>query len=140
MSRFTAPALLAALAVGLAACGDDGEPAADADRTIEIDMVDIAFEPAEIQVTAGETVLFVFTNDGEMAHDAFIGDADAQADHAEDMADDHGGHGGGDDGITVDPGETAELTPTFTADDGILIGCHQPGHYDAGMVTTIEIT
>lgn len=142
MSRLTAPALLVTLAVGLAACGGDDEPTAAADRTVEIDMVDIAFEPAEVEVAAGETVRFVFTNDGEIAHDAFIGDADAQDDHAADMADDHGGGHGDDggDGITVEPGETAELTHTFTADDDeVLIGCHQPGHYEAGMVTTVEI-
>ena len=139
MFRFTTATLLV-VAVGLAACAEDDEPAADADRTIEIDMVDIAFEPAELEVSAGETVRFVFTNEGEVAHDAFIGDPDAQDDHAEDMADDHGG-GHGDDGITVEPGETAELTHTFTADDDeVLIGCHQPGHYDAGMVTTIQLT
>jgi len=146
MFRFTtATLLLAAATIGLAACADDDEPAAagDVDRTIEIDMVDIAFEPAEVEVSAGETIRFVFTNKGEVAHDAFIGDADAQDDHATDMADDHGGgHGDdGDDGVTVDPGETGELTHTFTADDDrLLIGCHQPGHYDAGMVTTIQLT
>jgi uncharacterized cupredoxin-like copper-binding protein len=144
MYRFATVTLLVVAAVGLVACGDDdGEAAADVDRAIEIDMVDIAFEPAALEVTAGETVRFVFTNQGDVAHDAFIGDADAQDDHADDMADGHdGGHG--DDaagGITVEPGESAELVHAFAAeDDEVLIGCHQPGHYDAGMVTTIQLT
>lgn len=145
MSRSLRTVLAGLLVVTVAACGGDDETAGNggkASRTIEVDMVDIAFEPSDIEVHAGETVRFVFTNAGDVPHDAFIGDHDAQADHAADMADDHGGgHGDGDDAITVEPGDRAELTHTFSADDDeLLIGCHQPGHYDAGMVTTIHVS
>lgn len=136
---------LGAVALALAGCGDNGTSASDhaADRTVEVDMVDIDFEPTDLEVAAGETVRFVFTNRGEVAHDAVIGDAAAQADHAADMADDHGGGHGDDDSdaVTVEPGHSAEITHTFgTDDDELLIGCHQPGHYDAGMVTTIHVS
>jgi uncharacterized cupredoxin-like copper-binding protein len=149
VDRLRTAALAGLLIAALAACGgDDSDAGSDGpdeepSRTIEIDMVDIAFEPDEIEVAAGETVRFVFTNDGEVAHDAFIGDADAQEQHGEDMADDHDGHGddGEADSITVEPGATGELTHTFSADDeSVLIGCHQPGHYEAGMVTTVTVT
>lgn len=144
------PMLLAAGAAGLlllAACGDDDSSDTASDeptRTVEIDMVDIAFEPEAIEVTAGETVRFVFTNDGEVAHDAYIGDTDAQADHEAEMrdaeGDEHGGHGDDEgDAITVEPGETGELTHTFTHAGTLEIGCHQPGHYDAGMKIDIEV-
>jgi len=104
-------------------------------------MVDIAFEPDKIDVSAGEKVRFVFTNDGEVAHDAFIGDSEAQDQHAEDMADEHGGHGDDDEGITVEPGDSRELSRTFSADDdGVLIGCHHPGPYEAGMVATVNVS
>ena len=147
MFRSTTAILHVAAVDALAACGDDGTGASDdggnADRIVEIEMVDIAFELSDLEVAAGETVRFVFTNEGEVAHDAFIGDAAAQDDHAADMADDHGGgHGDGDsDAVTVEPGESAEITHTFSADDDeLLIGCHQPGHYDAGMVATIHVS
>jgi uncharacterized cupredoxin-like copper-binding protein len=143
MFRFTTPILLIAGALLLAACGEDGASSPDAgapaDRTIRVDMVDLAFEPADLTVRAGETVRFVFTNSGEVPHDAFIGDAEEQADHAAEMDGMHG-HGADDEGITVEPGERAELIRTFTtADDDVLLGCHQPGHYDAGMVAGIEV-
>ena len=130
----------------LTACGDD-DPSSSADaeptRTIEVAMVDIAFEPETIEVAAGETVRFVFTNDGDVAHDAYIGDTDAQADHEAEMreaaGDDHGGHDGDDDALTVEPGEEGELTHTFTESGTLEIGCHQPGHYDAGMKIEIVV-
>lgn len=136
-----------------AACGstdDNGTAASDSDapRTVEIEMRDIAFTPESIDVEQGETVKFVFTNSGAVAHDAFIGDQAAQVDHEMEMNDagadmgDDAGHGGGDEGtaITVDPGETGELTYTFDDAGGVLIGCHQPGHYDAGMKLTVDVT
>jgi uncharacterized cupredoxin-like copper-binding protein len=144
MSRSQRAVLASLLVVTIAACGGDDEAAGargDADRTIEVDMVDLAFEPSDIEVEAGETVRFVFTNAGDVPHDAFIGDDDAQADHAADMAGDHGGGHGDGDGITVEPGKRAQITHTFGAsDDELLIGCHQPGHYEAGMVSTIHVT
>ena len=104
-------------------------------------MADIAFRPATIDVRRGETVRFVFDNIGKVAHDAFLGDATAQADHEEemrDMSDMH--HGGGSEGITVDAGKSGELTHTFDKATSIEIGCHQPGHYQAGMKLTVNVT
>lgn len=52
------------------------------------------------------------------------------------------GHDGDDDddGITVDPGDTGELTHTFDDSDTLLIGRHQPGHYAAGMKLTVDVS
>lgn len=148
--RLTATVLTALLVGLLAACGDssdsDGSAASDP-RTVDIDMVDIAFEPERLEVDEGETVRFVFTNRGEVAHDAFVGDADAQADHERGMRaeEDEGDHGGGhddadDDAVTLEPGESEELTYTFDEAGSIEIGCHQAGHYDAGMTITVDVT
>lgn len=148
-----------ALTLLAAACGstDDnatGTVATDGatPRTVEIEMRDIAFAPESVDVEKGEAVRFVFTNTGEVAHDAFIGDEAAQTDHEmkmNDAGDDemggdagHGGSGSDDEGtaITVDPGETGELTHTFENAAEVLIGCHQPGHYDAGMKLTVDVS
>jgi uncharacterized cupredoxin-like copper-binding protein len=131
----------------LTACGDDDTTDASGGdaRTIEVEMVDIAFEPDTIEVTAGETVRFVFTNTGDIAHDAYIGDVDAQDDHEAQMRDaeggGHGGHGDDEDegALTVEPGDTAEMTHTFAQAETLEIGCHQPGHYDAGMRITVDV-
>ena len=156
LARSTTARLLAAslvVTLGAAACGGDGdnqtEGGSDAD-TIEIEMRDIAFSPAQVDVRAGETVRFVFTNVGEAAHDAFIGDEAAQEEHEREMREQDGsgdmgdmGHGDdaeGQSGITLEPGETGELTHTFEEGDELLIGCHQPGHYAAGMIVTLNVT
>ena len=72
-------------------------------------MVDIAFQPDAIEVTRGETVRFVFTNNGDVDHDAFIGNRDAQAEHEDEMraaGDGHGGGHGDESAVTVEPGES----------------------------------
>lgn len=150
------PRVLAVLLAGVAlvaACGsDDGENDtadgrdASAARTVEIEMGDTAFEPETIEARPGETVRFLFTNTGTVDHEAYIGDANAQADHEEQMQEaaqeGHGGEHGDaqrEDAVTVEPGDTGELTYTFDDAGTIEIGCHQPGHYEAGMKATVEV-
>ena len=148
--RIPRPRVLAAIGVTLvaAACGDD-DTTADTGaetRTVEIEMVDIAFEPDTLEVARGETVRFLFTNSGDVAHDAFIGDQAAQADHETAMREaDDDEHGGGhtdeaEDAITVEPGDTGDLTYTFDEAGAVEIGCHQAGHYEAGMTITVEVS
>jgi uncharacterized cupredoxin-like copper-binding protein len=131
-------AVVVVLLVG-AGCGrDDG----GSGRTVDIEMVDSAFEPADLEVAAGEEVTFRFTNSGEAVHEAFIGDAEAQAKHAADMEDGDGGggHHGDAAAVTVDPGETETLTYTFDERGTVEIGCHQPGHYDGGMKLEVAVS
>jgi uncharacterized cupredoxin-like copper-binding protein len=94
-------------------------------------------------VRAGETVKFVFHNKGQIVHDAFLGDEAAQADHEKEMRGGGSGdmnmHGGGD-GIKVEPGKTGELSHTFKAGESLVIGCHEAGHYQAGMKLPVTVS
>ncbi len=133
----------AALALLLAACGGGAETQAGptGPRVIEIVALDeLRFEPERVTVQAGETVRFVVTNEGEAVHDFFVGTEEEQAEHEREMAE-MGGMGHGDEeALTLDPGETGELTVTFEEPGEVLYGCHQPGHYAGGMVGTITVT
>ncbi len=123
-----------------AAAFDFGSPAdaGDAERTIEISALDpYDFRPRNLQVTVGETVTFVVTNDGDRRHEFVLGDAAYQDSHAKDMAAGHG-HGEGN-ALEVAPGETGELTWRFATEGEVLYACHEPGHYEGGMVGVIEV-
>jgi uncharacterized cupredoxin-like copper-binding protein len=136
--------VIAAFVLVAAACGgnSDGSQSAARSRTVEIEMVDTAFEPGAVPVERGEKVRFVFHNRGNVPHDAFIGDPEEQAEHEGDMRKAEGGHhmSNGDDAITVEPGKTGVLTRTFDEAGTVEIGCHQPGHYAAGMKITVTVT
>jgi uncharacterized cupredoxin-like copper-binding protein len=125
----------------LAACGT-GTDTADADRTIVITMRDNEFEPDRVEVERGETIAFRFVNRGKSTHDAFIGTKAEQKDHERDMMS-GGGHGEhasqGPGGVTVESGETETFTHTFATGGRPEIGCHQPGHYAAGMVAEVRV-
>ena len=136
-----------------AGCGgsggdDQSQSGAAAARTVDVDMVDTAFQPAMVTATAGERIRLAFRNKGSAAHDAFIGDVAAQADHEQEMRqaekDGHSGGHGDDDtdeaALTLKPGKTGELTYTFDRAGTVEIGCHQPGHYAAGMKIAVTVT
>ncbi|MDQ3945066.1 MAG: hypothetical protein M3357_07960, partial [Actinomycetota bacterium] len=130
------------------ACGGDGgdkQTETAPSRTVDVDMVDNAFRPATLTAAPGERIRFVFRNNGKAVHDAFIGDAAAQAEHEKEMREADGdAHGGGHDvdgdALTVDPGKSGELTYTFEGTGTVEIGCHQPGHYAAGMKLAMAAT
>ena len=119
-----------------------GEPAdpADADRTIEIATLDsFAFEPAELTVTAGETVTFRIVNDGSLLHDFTLDGQATQDDHEAEMAGMEGMAHDQPNVVTISAGETIDLSWTFTEAGTVLIGCHQPGHYAGGMKGQISV-
>jgi len=98
------------------------------------------FEPEEIGVTAGETVRFDVVNDGQIVHEFLIGDEAAQAEFEQEMAGGAMDHDS-DAGVSVEPGQTGTFEYTFgEAGTELLAGCHEPGHYDAGMVVRITVT
>jgi uncharacterized cupredoxin-like copper-binding protein len=141
---------IVAMTTLVAACGETRQSSSDATsdaaaapagaRTVDIAMEDIKFDQTKLTVKTGETIDFQFTNTGQIPHDAFIGDADAQMEHDDEMAHmgDASTHSMGEAAITVQPGAGGELAYTFTEPGTYEVGCHQPGHYGAGM--KIEVT
>lgn len=146
-----------------------GQPAAaaKASRTVEITLGDMYYEPASVQVKAGETVRFVLKNEGSLLHEFSLGDAAMHAEHQQhmlmmqqmgmigengimpmdhskmghDMAGmDHGKMAHDDPNtVMIPPGKSAELTWTFSKATGLEFACNLPGHYQAGMVGNLEV-
>lgn len=116
--------------------------AAEADRTITIEATDeMAFDPATVEVSAGEVITFEVVNVGQLPHDFTLGDEEAQQQHEAEMAemDEEMAHAELN-SMTVDAGQTATLTWQFTEGGEVLYGCHQLGHYDSGMVGSVEVS
>lgn len=118
---------------------EDDAPA-DGARTVEVEMDEFSFEPSSIEVSAGETVRFMFTNVGAIEHEAMLGDAHMQEEF-QGAHDDHaGGHHGAVDAVTVSAGATGEMVVTFDEAGAQYFGCHLPGHYEAGMEAALTIS
>lgn len=110
-------------------------------RTVEVTALDtMTFEPSRINVSAGETVTFVVTNTGQIVHEFTLGDAAMQQERADMMA--HMPAGVAHDlpnSIKLQPGETKQLNWRFGDTGTLEYGCHEPGHYQAGMRGQIAI-
>ena len=150
------------LLVGCSSGGDDasegreavtpyGRPglAVDADRVVEIVQSEeggLRFDPETLDVAEGETVTLRVRNEGEILHELTLGDEATQAAHEEEMAAMGGARGSGMamrdqlNAIAVEPGETVELTWVFSQPGEVIYGCHEPGHYEAGMWGVITVS
>lgn len=159
---------LAVLALGASACGGQEEhggghtgsatsngsasmdhrgsvPGSAADKSdaarkvVVVASDDLKFDPASIQVDAGEVITFVVRNEGKTVHEFVLGDEAYQQMHEGDMA--QGGHMSSnmDNAVSVDPSDSAEITWRFDETGEVLYGCHEPGHYDGGMVGAVEV-
>jgi uncharacterized cupredoxin-like copper-binding protein len=152
-SGLTLIALVGAVAVLAAACsGSDTTPTpapATAEPTavpsaattrVEVTLSDaLTIEPAAMTVPAGEPVTFAVTNAGTTLHEFVLGDEEAQAEHEAEMAE-MGGMGQDEEmAISVEPGQTKELTVTFPGPGVTLAGCHVAGHYAGGMKAQVTI-
>lgn len=142
-----AAGLVVAAGLLLAACS----PSADrrdippgTDRVIEVSMTGMHFVPDQLEVKVGETITFVVDNPNDIPHELFIGDlADQMAHAATHMAVSSPGqpnipHMGY--GIYLQAHGTGMVTYHFAEAGEILLGCHLPGHWDAGMKAVVTVT
>lgn len=125
-----------------------GQPATsdESDRVVRIEARDaMRFDPATITVKPGEVIRFEITNTGKIRHEFVIGDAAEQKEHEAEMrgmTKKMPGMAMHDDanGISIAPGETKSIMWQFPNKPmKIEYACHEPGHFAAGMVGTINV-
>jgi uncharacterized cupredoxin-like copper-binding protein len=137
-SQVLALVAAAALVVGLAGCSTAAVVVGP--RVIPVVMTDaMTFEPASITVKQGETVTFDVKNAGQIAHEFFVGNGTAQDEHEVEMKDMSAMGHDHPTGVHVDAGGSKPLTITFKSAGKIQTGCHEPGHWGAGMKGTIVV-
>ena len=91
----------------------------EAATTVQVEMVDIAFNPAELTIPADTDVTLQFTNNGAAVHNFLIEEPEV---FSGDLA----------------PGATSELVVNLPAGTYEFI-CSIPGHAAAGMVGTLTV-
>lgn len=121
------------------AWGIAGDPM-QASRSLEVVMTDdMRFTPSAVQVSEGETLRIVVRNAGQVMHELVIGDREALAKHAELMMrfptmehdEPYMAH--------VPPGATGEIVWTFNRAGEFEFACLLPGHYQAGMLASVNV-
>jgi len=139
-----------------------GEPGnvKHASRTINVKMLDSYYQPKNIEVKEGETIVFKVENVGVLVHEFNIGTAIMHDAHQKEMINmfKHGaitptsinhkkmnmGNEGGsmkhDDpnSVLLNPGQSSELVWKFTKAANLEFACNIPGHYQAGMMGKIS--
>ncbi|TJZ73112.1 cupredoxin domain-containing protein [Chitiniphilus eburneus] len=125
-----------------------GSPGQDSavTRTIEVsagDDMKFTYSPPLTGIKQGETIRFVIRNTGKLAHEFSVGDAASQRAHAlmmkkmPDMK-----HADDPSAVSLAPGQTGHLVWRFdkAMSGDVIFACQVPGHYDAGMKTSVKLT
>lgn len=112
-------------------------------RIVELSMEGMRFSPDRLEVRVHETVRFLVRNPEDIPHEVFIGSeaeqlahraAHASAAPQEEADVRHYGYG-----IYIPAFGTGQFEYRFDAPGEVMIGCHLPGHWEAGMRATIVV-
>jgi uncharacterized cupredoxin-like copper-binding protein len=134
---FTALTLLA----GCSSAAKTTSSATSQAQEVTITMSEFKFSPALLELKAGQTVRFVVINQDVTKHEILFGDQKAQDEHEKMMAGGSTVQMAEPGEVEVDPGQTKTLEYTVPDAPGTLLyGCHEPGHWAAGMKGTVTIT
>ncbi len=158
VSRSLALLGLVAVVVVVAGCGSgDVGPTPPirpgtvaAPREVNIIAKDYTFIPAVVDLVPGETVLFHVVNGGLVGHEAVIGNQAVQDAWEIAEAATIDAPPGPTPAVSVPPGVAGvrvvvpsgarkDILYTVPRTDGLIIGCHIPGHYAKGMHVPVRL-
>ena len=111
-------------------------------RTIAITASEMAFNRAQVDYRAGETIRFRVTNTGELAHEFVIATSVEHVEHRAEMAamTDMGGmNEDAPNAIMLQPGETKDLVWQFGDAMDMEFACDIPGHAESGMIGAFKM-
>ncbi|MGH8511059.1 MAG: cupredoxin domain-containing protein [Gammaproteobacteria bacterium] len=124
---------------GNRAVGQPGHPDRVARSIVVIALDTMRYDPSEITVRPGETIRFEVKNDGKLRHEFMIGDAAEQRMHSEMMKRDPDMVHNDANTLALEAGEGKTLVWQFGEAGELEIGCHVPGHYEAGMLARVRV-
>jgi uncharacterized cupredoxin-like copper-binding protein len=109
------------------------QPVAAVQNGVDITLADMVIQPEATTFKVGVPYTFVITNHGASIHEFVI-------EHAGDVDKPIEFSGGVAEAADIIPGSTATMTFTFTAPGKYQFACHQPGHFEAGMVAQVDVS
>ncbi len=110
-------------------------------RTVRITMTDnMRFTPDRLEVRQGETVRIVLKNEGKVLHEFVLGTKKDLDEHAALMAKFPNMQHDEPYMVHVPPGKAGEIVWTFNRVGEFDFACLIPGHYQAGMVGSVNVT
>jgi uncharacterized cupredoxin-like copper-binding protein len=120
--------------------GIAGDPAR-VTRTIDMRMTDqMRFEPAALKVKQGDTIRFRHANVGKVMHEMVIGSRADLEEHAALMRKFPNMEHDEPHMVHVAPGKRGDLVWQFNRVGEFEFACLIPGHFEAGMRGTINVT
>ena len=144
MSKRIPGAFVILVAAAITACGGggsgaDGVNSGPDEYVVQVSLTEFGVEMDSSSVPAGAPVTFVFTNNGVLEHNIVLEPLDSVDEPLEYS-----------DGelakiVEIEPGDTATLTYVFQEGENfqvgtmVQLGCHLPGHYEAGMFQGFSI-
>jgi uncharacterized cupredoxin-like copper-binding protein len=120
-----------ALSLALAACGGSSGSSGSSNE-VHVKMTEFKYELDKNTVPAGPVKL-VFENAGTVTHEAVL-------ERAGDVNHPLAANGKEAEVADVAPGKSATLEWTLDQPGEYQLGCHLPGHYEAGMVAKLTVT
>ena len=111
-------------------------------RVIEVSMQDsmrYQFSPDLTSLKDGEIIEFRIRNDGQVQHEFSIGNSDDQVKHSVMMQKMPDMKHNDPNTVSLEPGESAELSWKFVSNDTVVFACNVPGHFEAGMKHILAI-
>ena len=118
--------------------GVPGNPKRPA-RTITVEMSEMSFSPARIEVKRGEQIRFVIRNVGTEDHEFLLATTAENLKHAEAMRKNPDMEHAEPNGVRVAPQKTAEILWKFTKKGTFEYACLIPNHRDDGMIGTVVV-
>jgi uncharacterized cupredoxin-like copper-binding protein len=115
--------------------GDANKPA----RVVEIEMSEMAYTPARIEVKRGEQIRFVIRNAGSEDHEFLLATTKENLKHAEVMKKHPHMEHDEPNGVRLAPKKSAEILWKFTRAGSFEYSCLIPDHRDYGMIGRVTV-
>jgi len=118
-----------------------GEPgnAKKPSRTIEVEMSEMSFTPARIEVKRDEQIRFVIRNVGKEDHEFLLATTEDNLKHAEAMKKHPHMEHDDPNGVRLAPNKSAEIIWKFTKKGIFEYACLIPDHRDYGMTGKVIV-